>query len=558
MSDQGTFPDGYDPTPYPGNEAFPLIMNPDASREPVTGSRTFPAGLTCEVTSGVGSQQEFTVTQGNDTNTVGTQNQPVAYFHIQSTGTLAPGELAQVDLKGIDVYSPPDSQADRTGTFIVQHDAAANLFPNSGEGHIQVPLSNDPHKTFLSTGTQAVAPATNAPKGPPVEPKLLTYSLQGIPEKEGGNPQPIYAGKPNNIRLKITNGTAAAVSVVRVALYALVGTGEKSLCETAVYKSSTLPSTNFQLQNSYTEDDRDGQLKNKEFKPIIGITVKTGKTVALKPGDTLQIDLVGVNISRTAGYAELAVVEFTNRMVSNKNVLTYSIDTCLTVQKMGAGFSFGNFSSERTQVQAGQRGRLVWSADNVKEYALYKPGDDTTPTPAARAKNQDTMILEKRAAYALEAFAEDGLSHVMETVIDVANQSVKFHDVTVNGTLNLNKPDYTPPVVCKLDTNTPTRTQTIIQKAEKGDRHILVGFSSIDGYDPTGGDAGLTISVGNTQYPLYANPAKTTPVGLRLPPNTEVTITPNDAWNNWKGKATLKASLTASVSDPRLPPPPHR
>ncbi|MCX4678565.1 hypothetical protein OG413_25205 [Streptomyces sp. NBC_01433] len=545
---------------YRPNELSPILVNPDGDTPKKTEAedRTIPP-LKWSVEAGVGHDTTFSKSALCNDNKIGDRNQPAVYVHLQSDTELEPGEVLSLTISGLHVHGK--KREERTGRLLVQHDANDQDWPQTAaQGRVALPLSADPEKTRVEYPVNSGADMLK----PLPQTSLLTYSLKG----EGG--KPITAGVKNNLEFVATNpeppgGKSAWVAYL--AVLAKAGDGQESICrEKDLNAIKPVPAKGFRT-NTKAEVERAAKSEREKGWRLVAqfesyIRSRVYPYAELKPGESLSFKLKDVMVSPTSGEAPLLVFEYALR--DGRTKVNYkgspSRNEAGRFTKLGAGFFFDYLSTDQPEIEKGHRGRLIWSAENVKKYVVHAE-ETLTIEPGEHAK--DTKELSEATAYLLEAFSQEDLSFTRQTVAAVHDPSSTFHNVTVKQDLGLHQTAYTKPVTIVYTSN-DKGDATVLKPApvdgHEGDRFVVVGIGNVKLYTPeTGRNPGLdlfllpggTTSVGT----LYADPRAQRAVGLRVPATTTLVARPNKDVGQ---KSTLEVEIVAAVTTPRILPPPKK
>ncbi|MGW1077539.1 hypothetical protein [Streptomyces sp. NPDC002537] len=617
MSAESSSSDPVTPTDinyYQPNEADPVIVNPDygtsAEGPEKIYNRTIPASVTAEIEPGIGYVADLKVVTHNDYR-MGMYTQPALYFHLESAEKLEPNETVAVRIKGLHV-SGKAGDPDRTAKLLIQHDVGNDQKDDSGQADIDVSdgmpwnktvgqgrpditLSATPTKTYIlypEPSTQFSPPLYEATEAKP----LLTYTIQAQKEKI------IIPGKKQNLQFVVHNPEPSGGKGVKVAalgLYVkatddgLAGSvpqnsgegrpvqwapGQEALCKKSDLTRIGLASTHqtgFKCSNteSTTAQYLSQDPKEREGLSFLGLfqaTTKHGTHTyeVLKPGESFSFDLNGVIVSDTSGEGILKVVELT--WPENETKVTRNLARGIFT-KFGGGFFFDYFtylgSEKYSEIAKNTATRLVWSAENVKQYKMFadekKDPKPKTDTPNPKDQYWETSNLQDSTGYYLQATSKEDLVHARQVVVPVRNPTSTFHNVTVNAALDLDSTTYKALTEKRFTSNDNVKSWTVAEPEKidnhEGDRYVVFGISKFDGTDPEANARFvLHLEKKNSDKKevgrVFADPGRTSPVGVRVPAEATLSV----SFEHDKLSRTVDVTIGTLIASPRiLPPPAH-
>ncbi|MEU2433927.1 hypothetical protein ABZ611_31315 [Streptomyces sp. NPDC007861] len=582
------------------DEASPLIVNPDAdasgkdTKAPNATDRKIPQGLNATFKPGIGYSTKLTCKVRND-NQMGDRNQPTVYFHLASEKDIAPGEVLVLRVKGLKAYGKRDSAiqaaglstqggVERTATLLVQHDAGTDedttiqgttWEETAGQGRVDIPMAKDPDNTYVEYPPRSESFTPSLYENPNTDTSALTYTIQGASGRA------ITAGVKQDLEFVVKNPSSKKSSLALIGLFAKVTStehpaGEDSLCRSLDLAQISLAppkedvySTHFEATTEQPEDldplseglQSQGWTFVAAFKSLDD---HDGPVFSdIESGDSLSFDLDGVAVSETSGTAIFKVLEFTFSEVEDELVLANrEADGIFT--KMGGGFFFDYLSTDQPEIPLNEKGKLVWSADNVKEYRIISPADESSKDIGPAFHSMDTENLGKATGYLLQATSREGIPYSQQVVVAVHRPSEKFRDVTVENTFNLNKTGYTTVTPVSFDSNHPQALDLLKPEPKngyEGDRYAVVGISKFDQYTPENGvDARFELYLASADNgskepagTVHVTPGHCVPIGLRVPPGRSLTA---EFKVTGAMTRTLKATITTMVTQPRILPTP--
>ncbi|MFJ7209926.1 hypothetical protein ACIQWR_41235 [Streptomyces sp. NPDC098789] len=544
---------------YHPNEAAPFIVNPDESKklnnddEKDDKNRTKDGQLKAWGEPGrLCGDEGVNITTLNG-RAFGDNSQPAVYIRIQTDYEVEPGEHVMVYVSELKMIGKPDDVKDgktRLASLLIQHDCEEHKRPYGGQGRITLPLSASAPESIVHY------PAGSDKAGPLPKASPLQYFVRG----KGG--VPIKAGEIQDLEVVVHNPTKSTVQYGGIDVWAKLGSGEHCLCTPEDRKKIDIStgvdgfvkaarSKNVDPQNTVAKDwvliaSFDAKDANKRVKPVFR---------EIKSGGEAHIILKNVKVSQTAGTAELHITDW---IWPGKRPPVQQFGKAAMV-KMGGEFFFDYFSTDQPMIKSGQDGRLIWSAQNVKNFVLYDGKNMAQPidNPATRA--QDVKEIKETTGYVLEAYTADGLCYAQQAVLEVKDESVTLNRVTVKHPVDLNTPAYENRPPRKLNHNNFKSEEDLVLAVDKGDRYVMVAIEpNTKSLSASTSGAGIIVKVGgNPVGTLHLSPAaENVPLGFRLPVGKKTTIEPDSGWK--EATESLESTLNLMVTVPRIPPNPPR
>ncbi|MFI1830578.1 hypothetical protein ACH41E_29675 [Streptomyces sp. NPDC020412] len=389
----------------------------------------------------------FKGTVGKDISWFSTDVQKAVVYALDSHGgaLLEPGETVEFTVPRsahLTVSKTATEPGRLQGAFYVQGTPVSTFTLSFARNASQMSVTQDP--PGWDGGTDA----------------LLSYTVTGPID------QAIDAGSTASINITATNLTTHDVYCSRIAVTVPTGTGESALCE-----AKDLPGPDgFRLPKGWTKDKA---VKGETY----AARAEGGKPRLVKPGAPVVFVLANVPLCRTPGTASLTLTETSSVAKTGKQL---SRGTQAPFTKFPAAFLFDYFAPTVAATQHGQKAKLVWAGRNVHHYRMHSD-DKAVTDPGPNDHEVATGTLQQTCGYVLEAFADDWLSHRHQVVIEVVDQSLTLHDVTVIDEFVAHASAYRHTTVQYSEQQQKGKALTLAE-AVQGDRYAVVGMEKPSDY----------------------------------------------------------------------------
>ncbi|WP_438484220.1 hypothetical protein [Streptomyces sp. S186] len=380
------------------------------------------------------------------------------------------------------------------------------------------------------TSTESI---TSDPPGGGNETPLLSWTA--------GDGNPLNAGSKGLVQIQGQNLSKDNISASKVTVTLPAGRGEKYLCT-----KDNLPkdAKNIQAPQDWKVKTPLDDSGNYVFVPVVG------QTVTVKAGEGVEFRFKDIQIDNTPGEVKLHVSE----MAKSAKVKKLSRSAQAPLTKYAATFYFDYFVPTLPAIRNGETATLRWSAKNATSYQILSD-DPHVSKPTPQDTTAQTGKLQMTGGYVLDA-SDGHQTFRRQAVVEVYNQSMTLHDVTILDELTLEDCAYTFKQLEWGDLPDGPDGSKQVADTDTGDRFVLLGVHQAN--TDEGALKVCTAKDGHiTQPPLDTLRLDKTdsPVGVHVPAGHKLVVQYSAASTGQEAEG-LSINFDFAITSPRILPPP--